>query len=287
MAVLTNLLTQLDSASPRVAAQAAHFLFTHPLPPAIGTKSEKRLAMLAQRKLAEGERADLTVAGYRIATYRFAATAPRIGTILMVHGWTSAAAFMTAPITRLRAMGYNVVAYDMPAHGKSSGRRAELMDCVLALIAVADHFGPIDHVIAHSFGGPVTTLALTSEASAGLTDETGLIFIASPNRLGDVTEGFARYIGLTRDAQAIFEEMLVEPFGVDLDAMDASLMLSDLPNPLTVLHSRDDREVAFDAAEKFAALGERVDLRALDGLGHRRILHAQPSLSVLMEAVQP
>ncbi len=276
----------LSSASPTAAGRAALLLFTHPLRPSVQTKAEQRLVRKAQAKLNTAERKDLRVAGYRIATYSWAASShqPK-GRVLLVHGWTSASQFMTAPVDDLLSRGYEVIAFDMPAHGRSSGKRAELMDCVLAMLAVTDHYGAIDQVIAHSFGGPVTSLAVASELSRGLTDETRLLFIASPNRLADVTEQFARAIGLSREAQAWFEERVVEPFGVDLDDMDASLLLADCPNPLTILHSRDDQEVAYEAAEKFAQINDRVALRPLDGLGHRRILHAQPSMEALLEAV--
>ena len=283
---ISQLFRLLQSANPRVAARAALFLFTHPMPTAIFTKAEKRLAAKARAKLGEATREDLRACGYRIATWRFATPAPeRKGSVLMVHGWTSAAAFMTAPVDRLLARGYDVIAFDMPAHGKSSGRRAVMMDCVLATVAVASRYGPIDTVIAHSFGGPVTTMAVASELSPALHADTQLIFIASPNRLADVTEQFARQIGLSKEAQAIFEAELVAPFGGSLEAMDANVLLKGCGNRLTILHSRDDTEVGFDAAERYAGLGERVRLQPLDGLGHRRILHAQPSVDALMASL--
>lgn len=286
MVSIPRLFARLQAVSPRLAARAAFFLFTHPLPPAIRSDAEKRLTARAQLKLAQAEHATLRVRGYRIATYRFTHTAAvRRGTVMLVHGWTSAAAFMTAPVEDLRALGYDVVAFDMPAHGKSSGRQAQMMDCVFALAAVATQHGPIDQVIAHSFGGPVTALALAGDLSPSLTDETRLHFIASPNRLADVTAQFSAALGLTREVQDLFENAVVAPFGGDLDAMDGNLLLGDRPNPITILHSRDDREITFDAAEKFARLGNQVQLRTLDGLGHRRILHARPSMEILVEAV--
>ncbi len=286
MVSIPRLFARLQAIDARLAGRAAWYLFTHPLPPAIRSEAEKRLMARAQLKLAQAEHASLRVRGYRIATYQFGHSATqRRGTVLLVHGWTSAAAFMTAPVEQLRALGYDVIAFDMPAHGKSSGRQAQLMDCAFALAAVATRHGPIDQVIAHSFGGPVTTLALAGNLSSGLTDETRLHFIASPNRLADVTAKFAAALGLGQEAQRYFEAAVTAPFGGNLDAMDGNLLLEDRPNAITILHSRDDPEVTYDAAEKFARLGNRVQLRPLDGLGHRRILHARPSMEALFEAV--
>ena len=215
MTSIPYLFENLSATSPAVAGRAALMLFTHPLRPAVRTKAERRLVRKALAKLRTAHREDLRVAGYRIATYRFASPLPQPRSrVLMVHGWTSASQFMTAPIDDLLARGYEVIAFDMPAHGKSSGKRAEMMHCVLAMLAVADRYGRIDQIIAHSFGGPVSALAVASELSNGLTEETRLLFIASPNRLADVTEQFSRAIGLSREAQAWFEARLVEPFGV-------------------------------------------------------------------------
>lgn len=283
---IQRLFRLLESANPQIAGKAALALFTHPMAPLLRTKAEKRLVRKAYAKLAEAERDNLYVRGYRIATYRFPHSAEvKRGTVLLVHGWTSTAAFMTASVDQLRARGFDVVAFDMPAHGQSSGKRALLMDCVLTMLAVANRFGPIDRVIAHSFGGPVSTLALVSELSPALSNTTSLTFIASPNRLADVTEDYSRALGLSREVQAVFEHMLVEPFGGDLEAMDANLLLAGLPNPLTIIHSKDDSEVRFDAAERFALLGSNVALHPLDGLGHRRILHAQPGVEAVLAAV--
>ena len=283
---MQRLFRLLESANPHIAGRAALTLFTCPMPTAIRTDAERRLVRKAYAKLAEAERGHLRVRGYRIATYRFAHTAgEKRGTVLLVHGWTSTAAFMTASVDRLRARGFDVVAFDMPAHGRSTGRRALMMDCVLTLLAVANRFGPIDRVIAHSFGGPVTTLALASECSPALSHATKLLFIAAPDRLADVTEDFARALGISREAQRVFEAMLLEPFGGDLEAMDANLLLAGLDNPLTIIHSTDDREVRFDAAERFAMLGSHVALQPLEGLGHRRILHAQPGVEAVLAAV--
>ena len=283
---IRRLFKLLESVNPQIAGKAALALFTHPMAPAVRTEAEKRLVRKAQSKLAAATRDDLKVRGYRIATYHFAhAAEEKLGTALLVHGWTSTAAFMTASVDELRARGFDVVAFDLPAHGNSSGRRALLMDCIHAMLAVADRYGPIDRVIAHSFGGPVSTMSLISERSAALSSATQLVFIAAPNRLSDVTAGYTRALGISPNVQKVFEDLLVAPFGGDLAAMDANVLLADLPNPITIVHSTDDREVPFDAAERFAKLGGNVALQPLEGLGHRRILHARSGVEAVLAAV--
>ena len=48
--------------------------------------------------------------------------------------------------------GYRVVAFDAPAHGRSSGSHVDLMDHADAIMAVTGKIGPVYGIIAHSFG---------------------------------------------------------------------------------------------------------------------------------------
>src|SRR5919204_6145133 len=54
-----------------------------------------------------------------VQAYVFQPDAERRGTVLLVHGWTSEASFMTAFIEPLRRSGLRVIAFDFPAHGLS------------------------------------------------------------------------------------------------------------------------------------------------------------------------
>ena len=70
-----------------------------------------------------------------VQTYVFEPDGEPRGTVMLVHGWTSEAAFMTAFIEPLRRSGLRVVAFDFPAHGLSPGRRTNLADCARAMLA--------------------------------------------------------------------------------------------------------------------------------------------------------
>src|SRR5258706_2547887 len=64
-------------------------------------------------------------------------------TVLLVHGWNGAAAQLAPFVAPLVAAGYRVVAFDQPAHGRSRGRSATIVDMADALRAVADEVGPV------------------------------------------------------------------------------------------------------------------------------------------------
>ena len=57
--------------------------------------------------------------------------------VLLVHGWTSEASFMTAFAESFRKRGFRIVLFDFPAHGQSTSERATLIDCAHAVRQVA------------------------------------------------------------------------------------------------------------------------------------------------------
>ena len=81
-------------------------------------------------------------------------------TVLMIHGWSGAAAQWARFIGPLVQAGYNVVAIDLPAHGSSEGTRTDLQQCVEAVLDTGDRIKPIHAVVGHSLGATAVTLAL-------------------------------------------------------------------------------------------------------------------------------
>jgi len=82
-----------------------------------------------------------------------------LGTVLVVHGWTGEASFMTALAEPIRRAGYRVVLFDLPAHGLSGERSTNLIECARATVMVGRQFGPLSAIVAHSFGGMISLVA--------------------------------------------------------------------------------------------------------------------------------
>jgi pimeloyl-ACP methyl ester carboxylesterase len=214
--------------------------------------------------------------------------APR-GTVLMVHGWTSEAAFMTAFIEPLRRSGLRVVAFDFPAHGHSPGRRTNLAECARAMLGVAEHYGPVEAAVAHSFGGFVSLLVAEGGPPMPRAHAIGrFVLLSCPNRLGDVTRNFADQLGLGTRAQRVYEHHLERVGRRPIASFSAVELLRRVAAPALVIHGRDDREVPFRNAEEIAAGCSTARLLPFDGLGHRTILYAPPVFrAVLNELTAP
>ncbi|HEV7257096.1 MAG TPA: alpha/beta fold hydrolase [Bosea sp. (in: a-proteobacteria)] len=196
--------------------------------------------------------------------------------VILLHGWTGEAAFMSAFVTPLLRAGFRVVAFDLPAHGQSTGAELNLPIGVASLAAVARAFAPVHAIVSHSFGGSIALAALagTIPAQPRVMAER-LAMISPPASMAEVTRWFGTAIGLGRTGQRALEARIHSVAGVPVTAFEGADQLARFGKPTLLLHCRDDREVPFAHAEELAGAGPFVRLEALQGLGHRRILQSR------------
>jgi pimeloyl-ACP methyl ester carboxylesterase len=218
-----------------------------------------------------------------VQTYVFEPDGIARRTVVLVHGWTSEAAFMTAFIEPLRRSGLRVVAFDFPAHGHSPGRRTNLAECARAMLAVCDHYGPVHAAVAHSFGGFVSLLV--AEGGPPMPHAHPIerfVLISCPNRLADVTRSFAGQLGLSETARRAYEHHLERVGHRSVASFTAVELLGAVGVPALVIHGREDAEVPFRNAEEIAHACPRARLLPFEGIGHRTILYAPPVFRAVM-----
>ena len=187
--------------------------------------------------------------------------------VLLVHGWTGRGTQLGRFVEPLVAAGFRVVAVDSPAHGDSAGTRTDLIECTEALRKVARELGPLAGIVAHSFGGAVTTLAL----ERGL-DVESVVLIAAPSSVHEVVGRFAELIGLRGAGVHAFIGGIERQTGVTLQDVEIFERVAGLRVPALIVHDRGDREVPFHDAERLAARWPGATLMGTTDLGHRRIL---------------
>jgi pimeloyl-ACP methyl ester carboxylesterase len=190
---------------------------------------------------------------------------PRI--VLLVHGWEGRGTQLGRFVEPLVEAGYRVVALDNPAHGESSGRRTDLIEATEALRKVGRELGPLAGIVAHSFGGAVTMLAL----ERGL-DAASVVLIGAPSSVEDVIARFGALAGVRGRAMKAFRRGIERQTGVKIKDVEIFERVAGLRIPALIVHDRDDREVPFGDAERLAARWRSATLMATSGLGHRRIL---------------
>ncbi|MBS0250765.1 MAG: alpha/beta fold hydrolase [Proteobacteria bacterium] len=275
---------RLSALPPGIAGDTAFRIFCTPELSQYRASNHCQLVARARFHLRNAHWARVSTPGAEIQTYTFAPdTDTSKGTILIVHGWTAEASFMTAIAEPIRRAGFRVVLFDLPAHGLSGAHSTNLIDCARATAAIAVHVGPVSAIVAHSFGGMISLVAAEGHTPMpGKLDIPHFVLIACPNRLSQVTADYSRHWGLTLAGQQAFEHRLERLGGRALGCFTIDRLLPIVGADALVIHDRDDRDVAFKAAEEIANNVGGAELLPFQGFGHRNILFAPPMMRAIV-----
>lgn len=213
--------------------------------------------------------------GYvRAATFEPAGS--RRGSVLLVHGWGGEGASMACFAGPLVARGFRVIAFDLPGHGGSSGRRLTIPLGVEAIEAVTRGERPLSGIVGHSFGAAVAAAAIAGGVLAfrPIAAER-FVMVAAPNAMKPYGDAFTDALGLGDRARRAFESEVLAIAGRPVESFVNADYLARSGVATLVMHAPDDKEVPFADAELLAGAGPHVTLRPMPGLGHRRILFAE------------
>jgi pimeloyl-ACP methyl ester carboxylesterase len=276
-------LVDASKASPMRAGDEAFRRFCRPDLSSHISPQQDKLVARARVQLDRATRFAVLAPTGRIQAYEFAPAGQPTGrTIGLVHGWTSEAAFMAAFVEPLRQRGHRLIGFDFPAHGRSAGRSATLIDCSRAMLAVAEAAGPFDAVIAHSVGCLVALLV--GEGGPPMPRPHPIArfaLIGSPNRLQNVTRDFAAGLGLGPKARRAYERHLERVGRRSVADFSAVELLRKQGAEVVLVHSRDDEHVSFSNALEIADALPGARLHAFDDLGHSKVLYAPPVVRIV------
>jgi pimeloyl-ACP methyl ester carboxylesterase len=268
-------LADLSRRSPQRAGDIAFRNFCEP------HRSERReaghtfLVRRARRFLKDARQLTVPSPHGDIPVYVFEPeTATPRATVLVAHGWTAEASFMTLFGERLRHMGARAVLLDAPAHGKCKRTRASLVDYTESVLRVAEAYKP-DYALAHSMG----CFAVLHAGGGGPPfrqryDFKRYVLIGPPNEFGEITREFADARHMTATARVSFERHLERIAHRRLESFTASNLLRSANRPALLIHSKDDREIPIRHAEAIAEACPTAELLPFDGMGHRKLLSA-------------
>lgn len=223
--------------------------------------------------------------GAEPVTFRFGLAGLRWGThgprILALHGWEGRAAQFRGLGERLAARGYQLIALDAPAHGRSPGEEANPVVFADAAVEAAAELGPLHAVVGHSMGGAAVLLAQSRGLRAGRS-----VAIAAPAALPDVLRRLSRAFGLPLRASRAFFAQMERHAGEPAVTLDVERLGHTLHGPLLLVHDRDDEVVPFGDGERIA-MATGAELFVTRGLGHREVLREARVLDRITSFLAP
>ncbi|MBI3898774.1 MAG: alpha/beta fold hydrolase [Gammaproteobacteria bacterium] len=218
-------------------------------------------------------------AGKQISVYAWG-TGP---TVLLVHGWSGRGAQLGEFVQPLVDNGYRVVAFDAPAHGRSTGEETTLPEISDLIQRIAQEFAPAHAVIAHSFGVACALYALRTHAFA-----QRFVAIGAPATLDDLLRVFAAELALPTSVVTNVRQLIAQRFGADAwDRFSPQVMARQMTMPALIVHDTDDRDIPWQGGAALANAWPQAQFLRTDGLSHRRLLRDADVIARIVHFIGP
>lgn len=192
-------------------------------------------------------------------------------TVLFVHGWGGRGSQIYAYVASLVEAGFNVMGFDMPAHGQSDGFSTNVFFVSKVLKQIINRIDSLHTVITHSFGGMV--LAYTYEKEMPIQR---LVMLCPPARLETPVNHFKQLLMLSKKMKEYFKVFIMNDFGQDIyEKLSVEENVKKFDVPVLIIHDHNDSVVPFKDGESVAKSAKIATFIATDQLGHNKLLYDQ------------
>ena len=237
---------------------------------------QSRLRENEQQVLNQARQDDLIFGGFRIRTYHW----PGAGdAVLLIHGWEGQAGNFSDLVGSLRQQGFDVYAFDAPAHGHSSRGRTSPFEFA-ELVAVLLRQTGARKAVSHSFGGVAITYALHQHRDLALER---LALLTTPDRFSQRIEDVARQVGVSARVHARLLQRLRNE-NIDVERFNVSDFVQNIQvDSALILHDRNDRVVPVSQSLNVHRHWPESVFEQIEGTGHFRILRTPAVLERLAD----
>jgi pimeloyl-ACP methyl ester carboxylesterase len=194
-----------------------------------------------------------------VAVYRWGKADRRI---LLVHGWGGKAAQFFSFVGPLLESGFEVIGFDAPAHGLSSGAFASGPAFARAARMIAG--GAVHGIIAHSLGAAGTVIALAQSLVA-----ERVVFLSPASFIELLLEEFIRLRQIPEPVAIELRQRFAARYTAEI--VSIPLMVTAFRIPVLIFHDPNDRDIPFLHGEAIATAWPGAELVPAS-VGHWRIM---------------
>ncbi len=249
----------LTAVSKRKAAEEAFKLFSTPI---------FKTGIQTPTVFGFAERLEIRLNNLLLQGYRWNKDKPN--TILILHGFGSAAHNFKSYVTAMLEKGYQVLAFDAPAHGRSGGKTVTAIDYALMIDEILKLYGPVHGFISHSLGGLALSLSLEKLPH---TEQLKAVLIAPATETTSAIDGAFRMLQINDKAvRREFDSIIYEKSGHGTTWFSVKRAMKNINAAILWIHDEQDTTTPFSDALKVKELGyPNITFMITKGLGHRKI----------------
>lgn len=201
--------------------------------------------------------------------------------VLIAHGFNSCSFKFEKYVLQLLKNGFEVLAFDAPAHGKSEGKQVHALMYKELILKINYTYGNLYGIIGHSFGGLAASFAAES-----LPELKKLVLIAPATETTTAISQFFKLLKLKEDIRPEFEKKLISLAKLPLSYFSAIRSVSNISVNTLWLHDTMDLICPFEDASKIRDLNlNHVQFYETTGLGHNKIYRDQSVSKLIIKFV--
>ncbi len=190
--------------------------------------------------------------------------------VLILHGFSSSISNFYHYVLPLIENGFEVLAFDAPAHGASEGKQINAVVYANMIKKVNQLYGPIQNYISHSFGGLAICLALEDLPHH---ETTKVVLIAPATETITAVNGAFKLLRLNDpDVRKEFDKLIFKISGKPTEWYSIKRALKNIKAKVLWIHDKnDDITPLKDAKNALSDNPSNVKFIVTSGLGHRKI----------------
>jgi pimeloyl-ACP methyl ester carboxylesterase len=251
--------------SPKIAAKIAFDLFCKPFQ----SKTTKKVPVV----FFKAKPISLKLNGLTIRGFHWKPENANGKKILIAHGFSSCAYKFEKYVVALKKEGFEVVAFDAPAHGNSEGKRINAIVYRDMILKAEKIHGSFFGIIAHSLGGLSAALAFEQFKTP---ENKKLVLIAPATETKTAIKEFFKIIPSEPKIVAAFEEYIKELAQKPLSYFSVARVVKQLSKGVLWVHDEEDAICTFkDVAPLLTEAIPSVQFIITKGLGHNKIYKEQ------------
>jgi pimeloyl-ACP methyl ester carboxylesterase len=260
----------LSAISKRKAAEKAFQLFCTPQ-----YRNKKKLPPIFEK----AEKLHFSFEGNTVRGYRW--NHPSEKKLLILHGFESSVINFDHYIKPLIKKGYEVLAFDAPAHGRSSGKMVNVLMYRNMIHHIYKNYGPVRSFMAHSFGGLTVSLFLEETEH---DSNYKLALIAPATETKTAADNFFKFFKLDKEVRTEFDKLITELGGKPPEWYSVVRAAENIKAQVLFLQDvHDDMTPLSDVKPIVDKNYHNFHFIISEGLGHRRIYRDNKSVKAIID----
>ena len=256
----------LSRISKKEAAQKAFELFITP---------QSRVKIDLPPLFQNAEKLQFSFEGNSIHGFRF--NYPSKKKAIILHGFESSIINFEKYINPLLKKGYEVLAFDAPGHGVSSGKRINAIDYKNFILHIIKTYGPVTSFITHSYGGLALSLALEEIPH----DESWkVVFMAPATESTTAMNNFFGHLKLDNQVRKEFDLLITKANNKPPEWYSIARVAEAIKAQVLFLQDKNDTLTPLSDVAPIMAKGyPNFTFIISEGLGHSRIYRDEDTIN--------